>query len=259
MSQGLDTTRNFRNIHQIPLMMYKGSVNDFIYKNYLLSDGELYKINENFGTYKVIEEELLKTVSDSLKEFKKVNAYITQRNKIFPDSLNIYIKPSIEFSAAELTTIKELTQGLNFDQTFEIAREKAFNKERETARLLCNYILNELPNHADARTLKGRTLAWDGKYNESEVELLNVIKRSPYYEDSYLALLDLYWWSDQDEKSINIVKKARGNEIESTAISFKFAKALKRLNKVEAATKLMDSILVLYPDNEDFLTFKQSL
>jgi len=259
MSQGLDTARNFRNIHQIPLMRYKGSINDFIYKDYLLSDGELYKINENFGTYKVIEEELLKTVSDSLQEFKKVNAYITQRNKIFPDSLNIYIKPSIEFSAGELTTIKELTEGLNFDQTFQIAREKAFNKERKIARLLCNYILNELPNHADARTLKGRTLAWDGKYIEAEVELLNVIKRSPYYEDSYLALLDLYWWSDQDEKSIDIVKKARGNEIESTAISFKLAKALKRLNNVEGATKLMDSILTLYPDNKDFLTFKQSL
>lgn len=259
MSQGLDTAKSFRNIHQIPLMRYKGSVNDFIYKDYLLSDGELYKINENFGTYKVVEEELLKTVIDSLKEFKKVNAYITQRNKIFPDSLNIYIKPSIEFSAAELTTIKNLTQGLSFDQTFEIAREKAFNKERKTARLLCDYILNELPNHADARTLRGRTLAWDGKYIEAEVELLNVIKRSPYYEDSYLAILDLYWWSTQDEKSIEIVKKARENEIESADISFKFAKALKRMNNVEGATKLMDSILAIYPQNEDFLTFKQSL
>ncbi|WP_299523303.1 sulfatase-like hydrolase/transferase [uncultured Lutibacter sp.] len=259
MSQGLDTAKNFRNIHQIPLMRYKGSINDFIYKDYLLSDGELYKINENFGTYKVIEEELLKTVLDSLKEFKKVNAYITQRNKIFPDSLNIYIKPSIEFSAGEIATIKELTQGLNFDQTFKIAREKAFNKERKTARLLCNYILNELPNHADARTLKGRTLAWDGNYTEAEVELLNVIKRSPYYEDSYLALLDLYWWSTQDEKSIDIVKKARENEIQSAAISFKLAKALKRLNNLEGATKLMDSILAIYPENEEFLTFKQSL
>tara|TARA_R110001583_G_scaffold173582_2_gene327668 strand:+ start:23121 stop:25544 length:2424 start_codon:yes stop_codon:yes gene_type:complete len=259
MSQGLDTARNFRNIHQIPLMRYKGSINDFIYKDYLLSDGELYKIKENFGTYKVIEEEILKTALDSLKEFKKINAYITQRNKIFPDSLNIYIKPSIEFSTEELATIKKFTQGFNFDQIFEIARKKAFNKERKIARLLCNYILNELPNHADARTLKGRTLAWDGKYIDAEVELLNVIKRSPYYEDSYLALLDLYWWSSQDEKSIDIVKKARENEIKSVAISFKLAKALKRLNNVEGATKLMDSIVALHPNNKDFLTFKQSL
>ena len=259
MSQGLDTARNFRNIHQIPLMRYKGSINDFIYKDYLLSDGELYKINENFGTFKITDENLLKTVSDSLKEFKKVNAYITQRNKLFPDSLNIYIKPSVEFSEEQLQKIKDLAEGLNFDETFNIARSNAFDSKYENARLLCDYILNELPNHADARTLKGRTLAWDGKYVEAEAEFLSVVKRSPYYDDSYIALLDLYWWSDQDEKSIALVDKAIEYEIENSEISFKLAKAYKRMNNLELSTKLMDSILVIYPDNEDYKTFKQSL
>lgn len=259
MSQGLDTAKQFRNIHQIPLMRYKGSINDFIYKDYLYSDGELYKINENFGTYKVIEESLLKTVSDSLKAFKKVNAYITQRNKIFPDSLNIYIKPIIEFSAEELLTIKELTQGLTFDQIFIIAREKAFNKEHKNARILCDYILNELPNHADARTLKGKTLAWDGNYVKAEEEFLNVIKRSPFYNDSYLALLDLYWWSEQDEKSIDLVKKSQENEIYNADITFKLAKAFQRMNNSEIANELMDSVLKIHPENEDYKTFKQSL
>ncbi len=60
MGDGLDTVRKFRNIHKIPLMRYKGSVNDYIYKNYMYSDGELYKINENFGIYKVNEAKLLK-------------------------------------------------------------------------------------------------------------------------------------------------------------------------------------------------------
>ena len=259
MSQGLDTARNFRNIHQIPLMRYKGSVNDFIYKDYLYSGGELYKINERFGTYKIIDEELLKIVSDSLQKFKEINAYITQRNKIFPDSLNIYVKPSIEFSSDELVIIKELTNELSFDQIFYVAREKAFNKEREKARLLCDYILNELPNHSDARTLKGRTLAWDGYYIKAEEEFLNVIKRSPYYNDSYLALLDLYWWSDQDEKSIALVEKARKNKLENPDISFKLAKAFQRLNNFENATKIIDSILLIHPDNKDYISFKQSL
>jgi phosphoglycerol transferase MdoB-like AlkP superfamily enzyme len=259
MSQGLDTARYFRNIHQIPLMRYKGSINDFIYKDYLFSSGELYKINERFGTYKVIDENILKTVSDSLQKFKKTNAYITQRNKIFPDSLNIYIKPSIEFLPEELTIIKELTKGLDFDQIFSVAREKAFNKERKKARLLCDYILNELPNHADARTLKGRTLAWDGEYKKAEAEFLNVIKRSPYYSDSYIALLDLYWWSDQDKKSIELVRKALENNLENSDISFKLAKAFQRMNNFENATKIMDSILSIHPENEEYQTFKKSL
>jgi len=259
MSQGLDTARYFRNIHRIPLMRYKGNINDFIYKDYLYSDGDLFKINEDFGTYEVIEEELIKTMRDSLSAFKKMNAYVTQRNKIFPDSLNIYVKPRMEFSIAQQKTINELTKGLNFDQTFEIAREKAFNKERKTARLLCNYILNELPNHADARTLKGRTLAWDGDYLNAEVELLNVIKRTPYYDDSYLALLDLYWWSGQDEKSIALVAKALKNGLTNPELSFKLAKAYKRMNSLDQTATLIDSIIQVYPDNPEYLTFKKTL
>lgn len=259
MSQGLDTARFFRNIHEIPMMRYKGSINDFIYKDYLYSDGELYKINEGFGTYKIHDEELFKTISDKFREFKNTNAYITQRNKIFPDSLNIYIKPSIEFSEEQMAKIKELANGLNFDETFNVARDNAFNSQYENARLLCDYILNELPNHADARTLKGRTLAWDGSYEAAEIEFLNVIKRSPYYSDSYVALLDLYWWSDQDIKSIALVEKAQKNEIKNPEIGFKLAKAYKRMNNLEIATKLMDSILLVHPENEDYKTFKKSL
>lgn len=259
MSQGLDTARNFRNTHKIPLMRYKGNISDYLYEDYMLSDGELYRINENFGTFKIKDEILMKTIKDSLTNFKKLNAYVTQNNRIFPDSLNIYNNPSIEFTKEQLATIKELSDGLNFDEIFGVAREKAFNKEYNNSRLLCDYILNEFPNYSDARTLKGRTLAWEGLYEKAELELLNVIKRSPFYEDSYLALLDLYWWSDQDLKSIPLVEKAFENELQDTEIGFKLAKAHKRMNNLENATKIMDSILELNPENEDYKTFKKSL
>lgn len=238
---------------------YKGSINDFIYKDYFYSEGELFKINENFGVYKVNELNLIKVIADTLKEFKKLNAYITKKNRIFPDSLNIYTNPSIEFSEEELATIKELTTGLEYEKMFFVAREIAFKKDYKEARLICDYILNEFPNHADARTLKGRTFAWDGKFKKAEVELLNAIKRSPYYSDGYLALLDLYWWSDQEEKSISIVEKALKNELEDPEIGFKMAKAYQRMNDRENANKIMDSIIKRYPENGDYLTFKQSL
>ena len=259
MSQGLDTTRHFTNRNSIPLMRYKGSINDFIYKEHLYSDGELFKINKDLGTYKVTEEALLKTMRDSLMAFKKMNAYITQRNKIFPDSLNIYIKPSIAFSSEELAIINTLTKGLNFDQVFNVARDKAFNKKHKTAILLCSYILNELPNHADARTLKGRVLAWDGDYLYAEAEFLNVIKRSPYYQDSYLALLDLYWWSEQEEKSLQIFERAGENEIQSLELSYKMAKAYNRMDSIRKSITLMDSLLQVQPNNVEYLTFKETL
>ena len=36
ISEGLDTVKTFRNIHKIPLMRYKGNINDYLYKDYLV-------------------------------------------------------------------------------------------------------------------------------------------------------------------------------------------------------------------------------
>jgi phosphoglycerol transferase MdoB-like AlkP superfamily enzyme len=258
MSQGLDTVQQFRNIHQIPLMRNKGSINDYIYKDYLYSDGELFKINADFDIKKINDETVLKTISDSLREAKKLNAYLTKKNKIIPKSLNIYTQPAFQFSEQEMATIKKLTKGLTFDDIFFLARDFAFNKERQKARLLCNYILNEVPNYSDVRTLKARTLAWDGDYPKAEAELLNVIKRTPYYEDSYLALMDVYWWSDQNSKAIAIAKVALKNEVTPPELSVKLAQAYKRANAVPQAEKIMDSIIKKHPKNTEYIKIKKT-
>ncbi len=259
MSNGLDTVAAFRNIHKIPLMRTKGGIHDYIYKDYFYSRGKLYKIKEDFNVYNVSDKQLLKEVVDSLNAFKKLNAYVTKKNKIYPEALNIYKKSTIVFSDEEIATIQELTSGLSFDETFNVAKKAAFEGDYKTARLLCNYILSEIPNHADARILKGRTYAWENNFKQAELELQNVLKRVPYYDEVYLALIDLYWWMHQDEKSISIAKKAYKNNLKNPNISFKLAKAYQRMNDLKQATKLMDSILQIYPENQNYITFKQSL
>lgn len=123
---------------------------------------------------------------------------------------------------------------------------------------MCNYILNELPNYGDVRTLKARTLAWDGDYPKAETELLNVIKRTPYYEDSYLALMDVYWWSDQNSKAITIAKIALKNEVKNPELSVKLVQAYQRTNAIIKAEKIMDSIIKKYPKNTEYLKIKKS-
>ncbi|TJY37912.1 LTA synthase family protein [Pontimicrobium aquaticum] len=259
IGKGLDTAKHFRNTKNIPLMRYKGSLNDMIYKDYLYANGELFKIKENFGTYKVKEDEVESVIKDSLMAFKKMNAYVTQRNKIFPDSLNIYVTPKIKFTKQQLAVIEKHSKDKTFDELLFIARDKAFNKDYKTARILCDYILNEFPNYTDAIILKGRTLAWEGVYEESEKVLLNAIQRSPYYDDAYLAILDLYWWSGQDDKSKIIFQQSIKNDVLNPDISFKMAKAYQRLEKVEQANVVIDSILKVHPDVEEYKTFKASL
>lgn len=257
MSSGLDTVKRFRNIHTIPIMQNKGVINEFIYKDYLYSNGDLFKIDQNFETSKISDSDVLKTIEDSLHETKKLNAYLTQKNKIIPKSLLIYSKASFQFSKEELAFIKKETKGLSNDKIFFKARDLAFNNQRKEARVLCNYILNELPNYADVRTLKGRTLAWDKDYKNAEKELLEVIKRTPFYYDSYLALMDIYWWTNQDKKGIAIAKQALKNEVKNPELGIKLAKAYQRTNHLAMANKAIDSMLKKDPDNSEYIQLKK--
>ncbi|WP_220760174.1 LTA synthase family protein [Flavobacterium sp. UMI-01] len=259
MSSGLDTVRQFRNIHKIPIMQNKGSINEMIYKDYLISDGNLFKIDEDFELTSINDSEMRQLMKDSLNEAKKLNAYLTKKNKIIPNSINTYTKPAFQFSKEDLATIKKLTKGLTFDETFFLARDFAFNKESEKARLLCNYILNEYPNYADVRTLKGRTLAWDKQYQKAETELLEVVKRTPYYNDSYLALMDLYWWSNQDNKGISIAKKGLKNKVNTPELGIKLAQAYKRENNATMAMAVIDSVIQKNPANKELIKIKKTL
>lgn len=260
IGSGLDTVRAFRNTHQIGLMRYKGGLKDFIYKEYLLSDGDLYKIKDNFGIYKVQDKQMLKEATEAFQKFKQLNTYVTSQDKIIPPNKSpTKSVSSTQFTAEQQKKIDDLTKDLALDQVFQIAREKAFNGDRITARLLCEFILNTLPNHVDARVLMGRTLAWDGDYTKAEVAFLEAIKRFPFYDDPYLALLDLYWWSEQDEKGVVIAQKALKNNIKNPNLSLRLAKAYKRLEENKLAVSVIDSLLIIYPKSKDYLEFKKSI
>jgi phosphoglycerol transferase MdoB-like AlkP superfamily enzyme len=256
---GIDTAKVFRNTHKIPLMRYKGSLSDFVYKDYMYSSGTLFKIKENFNTYKIKDATIAQEIKEHLNEFKSLNAYATENDKIYPFNKQDILTEVYEFKPEELKQLEQLTANLKLDEMFMLAREKAFDKERDLARLICNYILRKNSNYVDVRILKGRTFAWDGKYKEAEEELLNALRRAPYYDDVYMALLDMYWWSSQNEKSKEIFKKAKENNIKNDEIAFKMARAYKTIDDTENAEKMIDSVLKNQPQNNTFIKFKESL
>lgn len=257
LGKGLDTARQFRNIHSIPLMRYKGSINDYIYKDYYYSDGNLFKIDENFNISET-DNNMIETISGSFNDFKKLNVYLTKKNKI-SNVTSIFVKPTYEFTKEQLAMIKKITKGLDRDHIFFLARDLAFKKELEKARLLCNFILNDLPNYGDVRTLKARTLAWDGDYKNAEIELLEVINRTPFYSDAYLAIMDVYWWSNQNKKAVEMGEKAISNQLNDAELTYKLAQAYMRIKNLKDANKTIDILLKIQPENNSYLTFKKSL
>lgn len=259
LSAGLDTVSSFRGTKEIPLMRYKGAINDFIYKDYFYTDNTLYKIDKNFDLTKIYDLTKENEVKKSFKNNKSLNQYLVTQNKIYPDSLRSFKVQKFEFTKNQQKFIDSITKNKNEDEQFFAARELAFNGKKEEARLICNFILNEFPNYSDVRLLKGRTLAWDGKYEEAEVEFLKVIKKTPYYDDAYLAILDLYWWTEREDISLKLIKKDVMINMTNPEISFKLAKANHRMNKITRAKKILDSIVKKYPSNKEYKNYRATL
>ena len=228
MGKGLDTAKEFRNINDIPLTRNKGTIDDYVYKDYLYSSGELYKIKDNFDTEKINDDVILNTISNKFNTFKQLNIYLTQKSKIIPKSLNLNKQRGIQFSKEEQITLDKLTKGLNPEQKFALAKDLSSKNDYKTTLLVCDFILNELPNYADVRAFKARILARKGEYKKAETELLISIKRLPSHEDSYLALMDVYWWSGQNEKAIATGKLALSRGIKNPEISIKIQRIQKK-------------------------------
>ncbi len=87
LGQGLDTTRGFQNLHQVPLMQTKTNLIDFIMGEYHLNGDKLYKLNEDLGEELVNDEEKKNQLINAFNQFRKKNNVIINGGKIVPDSL----------------------------------------------------------------------------------------------------------------------------------------------------------------------------
>ena len=256
---GLDTVKTYRNKNKIAMMRYKGSINDFLYQDFLLSDNELYKVKESFGIYKVKNDSMKEVVQAELDEFIVNNAYVSQENRLIPKSAVIYQRRKSRISKKVWKELIAETKGLDYDAIFFRARDSAFLKKYDKALLLCDYVLEEYPNYVDAQILKGRIYAWSKRYKKSEQNLLEAIEKSPYYDDAYLAIMDLYWWSEQNRKSVDLAHSAFKKEIKNPDIYFKLAKAHERMGQKEVAFKITDSIAQKHPDSLKYVNYKNIL
>jgi tetratricopeptide (TPR) repeat protein len=89
---------------------------------------------------------------------------------------------------------------------YEIARQAAFKKDYDRARLVSRRLLRDIPSYHDARVLLGRTYAWDNKYDEARKIFEDLIKRAPDYVDGYRALGDLERWAGRPDRSLAVAE-----------------------------------------------------
>ncbi len=68
----------------MPFMWWDREIGDYIYKNYFLSDNQLYKIKPDLTQVKYKNDTLKKHIIALRENFKTINEYVCENNKVYP-------------------------------------------------------------------------------------------------------------------------------------------------------------------------------
>ena len=87
MGAGLDTARNFRNIHAQVLMQTKADIIDFVKGAYHLNADNLFKITPTMQEEPVTDEDTKNALHGGFERFLQKNEQMIKGKKLVPDSL----------------------------------------------------------------------------------------------------------------------------------------------------------------------------
>ncbi len=85
LASSLDTSAAFRNQQSMPFMYSNRSIEDYIWKDYMISDKELYKLSTDLTMIPYKNDSIKTHVTSLLNNFKIINSYVCYNNKIYPE------------------------------------------------------------------------------------------------------------------------------------------------------------------------------
>jgi len=80
----MDTAVAFRNNQSMPFMYWSREIGDYIWKDYMISSGQLYKLTPDLLMEKYENDSIKNHVTKLLNNFKVINSYVCDNNKVFP-------------------------------------------------------------------------------------------------------------------------------------------------------------------------------
>ncbi len=87
LGSGLDTMKNFRNIHSAPLMRNKNELLDFLDQKYFLADEEVFEVFDNLFIEKIKDDVVQNRLQNYFDEFKMKNKTMLTTKTLLPDSI----------------------------------------------------------------------------------------------------------------------------------------------------------------------------
>ncbi len=231
LGNSLITNRTFNIEKNIPLFRDINNIQDFIKGKHYVSSSEYYQLDKDINLSLSEDEDSIVKLKNSFNYFKSINKYITENDKIIPQSESLLASTKTDFSKTEIIWVESVFNGIDFDNAYNTARNLAFDKDWDRALLLCKYILNKTPRHADTEILMGRIYSWQKQYTQSEEVLKEAIRKYPKYEDAYAALLDTYFWANTNEKTLALLDAIERNGINTENVKQKITRAKHHISK----------------------------
>lgn len=216
---------------KIPLFRHNNSLQDFVYGNHFISDGDFFMLSKTLELRDSDQTDKRSEVKAQHKYFKAVNKYVMANDKLIPPSLSLFAQLKSDPTKEEMVWINSVFNGSDYDNAYNTARELAFDGERERALLLCGYILSQVPGHADTEILMGRIYAWNGRYDIAIEVLEGAIQKYPIYADGYAALLDVFFWSNNNERALSLQQMIERNDIQNKELQDKIERAIRKIKE----------------------------
>ncbi len=249
LGEGIDTAAAFRSIHSIPFMRVKEEIADYLDGEYFISGEQLFQLKPGMDLVEMQNEALFSKVAAKLEQFKQINKYVIDENKLFPKTEEMM---DDELTPEDIAAFKRIDSlGLDLEKLFFLARQKAFNKETDEARLICRRILSSSPNYHDTRVLLGRTFAWNNDYRTAKRLFNDVIRRDETYIDAYSALADAQLWSDSAAVSLEVAQRGLKLYPANEDLLVRAAKANISLNRKKEASDYLKNLKNINPNNPD--------
>ena len=89
IGHGLDNSVNYRSINSYPLMRNKSEFMDYLDNETFLSGQTNYQVDKTLDIEPLNNKAAMDKAQQKFENFKQVNSYVTENNKIIPDSLII--------------------------------------------------------------------------------------------------------------------------------------------------------------------------
>ena len=125
----MDTAAAFRNNQYMPFMYWNRGIGDYIWKEYMVSNGQLYKLTPALLMEKYKNDSIKNHIIKLMNNFKIINSYVCDNNKVFPAKEMLSLgekKLLLDYSDTTQQNIASNNSDTSLMKEFKLPREYKF-------------------------------------------------------------------------------------------------------------------------------------